>query len=77
MAAEAKYQYRVTLAELCQAIAEGRLPYTVSDGHYEVRAADVRRLRRPGRGRLALPSATDIPTELLDCPEMGQLDCSA
>ncbi|HEX6800738.1 MAG TPA: hypothetical protein VF116_23700 [Ktedonobacterales bacterium] len=79
MAAEGKYESQMTLAELSQAIEEGRLPYSICDGHYEVRAADVRRLHRPGRGslRFALPDPAEIPAELLDCPDMGQLDFSA
>lgn len=49
----------MTLAELCEAIGDGRLSYSVSDdGQYEIRASDVRRL---GRGRpqmtLGLPAA--------------------
>lgn len=37
----------MTLAELCEAIADGRLSYSVSDdGQYEVKAVDVRRLHR-------------------------------
>ncbi|HEU5439320.1 MAG TPA: hypothetical protein VFU88_08530 [Ktedonobacterales bacterium] len=37
----------MTLAELCEAIADGRLSYSVSDdGQYEIRAGDVRRLGR-------------------------------
>ena len=82
MAAEGKYEHRdqMTLAELCQAIEEGRLPYAISDGHYEVRAADLRRLRTLGRGRgslrFALPERDEIPAELLDCPDMSQLDFS-
>lgn len=36
----------LTLADLCAAIAAGRVPYTVRDGRCELRAADVRRVRR-------------------------------
>ncbi len=79
MAAEGKYkrERRMTLAELCQAIEEGGLPYSIRDGHYEVRAADVRRLRSLDRTRFALPSLTDIPTELLGGLDQGQLHYSA
>lgn len=80
MAAKGKYEPQMTLAELCQAIEERRLPYTISDGHYEVRATDLRRLgrlRQPSRTHFALPDLDEIPAELLDCPEMGHLDFSA
>lgn len=70
MAAEGKAERQMTYAELCQAIEEGRLSYTIRDGHYEVRAADVR------RPRLALPDLTDIPAQLLGLPELGQPDFS-
>ena len=77
MAAEGKYQQQMTLAELCQAIEEGRVPYTIGDGHYQVRASDLRRMRNLGRFRLALPVPPEIPAELLDSPDMGQLHFSA
>ena len=77
MAAEGKYESRMTLAELCWAIEEGHLPSTVSDGHYEVRAADLRRLRTLGRLHVALPDLDEVPAELLDCPDMSHLDFSA
>lgn len=77
MAAEGKYEQQMTLAELCQAIEERRLPYTLRDGHYEVRAVDLRRQRSRSRSRLALPDLDEIPAELLDCPDLGQLGFSA
>lgn len=80
MSAEGKYDRQMTLAELCLAIEEGHLPYTVSDGCYEVRAADARRPRSLGRVRPGLaprPLLDEIPAELLDAPDMGQLDCGA
>jgi hypothetical protein len=47
----------MTLAELCEAIADGRLSYAMSeDGQYEIRASDVRRL---GRGQPEMP--LDLP----------------
>lgn len=77
MAAEGKYEHQMTLAELCGAIEEGSLPYILSDGEYEVRAADVRRLRSLGRPRLTLPDPAEMPAGLLDQPGMGQLDFGA
>jgi hypothetical protein len=73
MVAEGKHQRQLTLAELCQAIADGKIPYTMSDGHYELHAADVRRLTRP---RVAPCAPDDIPTELLHDPAGQQLDAS-
>lgn len=85
MAAEGKNQHSITLGELCQAIEAGRVPYTISNGHYVVRAADVRHLRRFGLGAslgqidLALPLATagDMPAGLLDGLDSDHLDFSA
>lgn len=36
---------KLTLAELCAAIAEGRVSYTLHDGCYRVTRRDVSRLR--------------------------------
>jgi hypothetical protein len=45
-AAEDATQDAITVGELCEAIASGRLSATVRDGHYEVTIGDVRRLGR-------------------------------
>lgn len=74
MATDGKYEHQMTYAELCLAIEEGRLPYTLDEGDYAVRAADLRRLRPHLHS--ALPAALDIPVELLDQPDAGQLDFS-
>lgn len=44
MAEDARNEASLTLAELCQAIAEGRVGYTVRDGCYQVKRTDARRL---------------------------------
>jgi hypothetical protein len=62
----------LTVAELCAAIAERRVPATTRDGQVEVRARDLRRLGYEayvGR-RLTLP-----PRETL--PPRDHLDCSS
>lgn len=45
MAEDTRADTRLTLAELCAAIAEGRVGYTVRDGCYQVKPTDARRLR--------------------------------
>lgn len=45
MAEDTRADAKLTLAELCEAIAEGRVGYTVHDGCYQVKPTDVRRLR--------------------------------
>lgn len=35
---------KLTLGELCEAIVEGRVDYTVRDGCYQVKPGDARRL---------------------------------
>lgn len=44
MAEDARDEASLTLAELCQAISEGRVGYTVRDGCYQVKRTDARRL---------------------------------
>lgn len=77
MAAEGKCERQMTYGELCRAIEEGRLPYTIRDGHYELRASDARRLEGLGHTCPALPHPTEIPVELLDGLDHGQLHYSA
>jgi len=36
----------VTLGELCEAITSGRVSAVVRDGHYEVKAIEIRGMRR-------------------------------
>lgn len=78
MAAEGKYEreHQMTYADLCRAIEDGRLPFTIRDGHYEVRTSDVRRLRSMDRNCFALPDPTAIPAGLLDGLDQGQLNYS-
>lgn len=45
MATDTRADTCLTLADLCQAIADGRLPYTECNDHYYVRASDARRIR--------------------------------
>lgn len=59
---EHRKKQRLTLADLCQAIEEGQIQYTLNDGQYEVTGSDLRRLREDA----------DLPLELLeplDAPE--------
>lgn len=44
MAEDTRIDARLTFADLCQAIAAGRIDYTVRDGCYLVKHADSRRL---------------------------------
>lgn len=80
MAAEGKTSPNITLADVCQAIADGRVPCTISGGHYEVRAADLRRIFRPEpdlRASRRVRPTSGIPASLLDSPRTGQLDIGA
>jgi hypothetical protein len=45
MAEDTRVETKLTVAELCEAIAEGRVGYTVRDGCYQVKSSDARRLR--------------------------------
>ncbi len=45
MATDTRTDTSMTLAELCQAIADGDLSYALHDDHYYVKANDVRRIR--------------------------------
>ena len=44
----------LTLAEVCEAIAAGRLPAQVADGYYTVTQRALRQLRRQADSRVAL-----------------------
>jgi hypothetical protein len=57
---------RMTLADLCQAIAEGRVPYTVRDGQYQIKRSDLRR----SRARAAQP---DLSADLIAEPRASSL----
>lgn len=45
MATDTRTDTSMTLADLCQAIADGDLSYALHDEHYYVKARDVRRIR--------------------------------
>lgn len=45
MSDDIRKEQQLTLAELCQAIDDGRVDYTLRDGCYQVRPAAARRLR--------------------------------
>lgn len=45
MVEDTRADAKLTLAELCEAIAEGRVGYTLHDGCYQVKPTDARRLR--------------------------------
>lgn len=46
-------QEPVTMGELCEAIMNGRVVAVVRDGHYEVKAVDVRGMRRSAESLMA------------------------
>ena len=48
----------LTIADLCEAIAEHEVPYTLRDGQYQLTGRDLRRLRRA-------QDAADLPLALL------------
>lgn len=51
MATDARATKRLTVAELCQAIEDRDVPFTVRDGHYELSVRELRRLQRDRAGR--------------------------
>lgn len=57
MATDTRTDRFVTLADLCQAIADGNLPYAVRDENYHIKTSDVRRMRaaRPPRHDISSP----------------------
>lgn len=76
MATDTRADTSLTLAELCQAIADGDLPYTVCDEHYLVRASDARRMHSSKSSRRDI-----APRDLLIEPAPGtpslNVGCSA
>jgi len=76
MATDARADKQLTIADLCQAIADDEVSYTLRDGEYEVSGLALRRLRR-ARPALAADHP-DLPVGLLGNPdaaasEMGSL----
>lgn len=63
MATDTRTDTSMTLAELCQAIAEGDLSYALHDDHYYVKANDVRRIRSAKQPTHDMP-----PSDLLVQP---------
>jgi hypothetical protein len=69
MATDTRKDQQLTLADLCEAIADGQLPFTLSDGAYQVSQRELRRLREQGEAR------ETIPMELLaDASQLGEMD---
>jgi hypothetical protein len=73
MATDTRKDQQLTLADLCEAIAEGQVPFTLSDGAYQVShrelRRELRRLRDQGEAR------ETIPVELLaDASQLGEMD---
>jgi hypothetical protein len=48
----------LTMADLCEAIADEKISYTRQDGEYRLTALDLRRMERAG-------DESDVPLELL------------
>lgn len=71
MATDTRKDQQLTLADLCEAIAEGEVPFTLSDGAYQVSRRELRRLRELGEARGI------IPIELLaGAGQLGEMDLS-
>jgi hypothetical protein len=56
----------VTLGELCEAIASGRVSAEVRDGHYEVTAVEIRGMRRTPEVLMSMLEDLREHTALLD-----------
>lgn len=52
----------ITVAELCQALADGAIPAQMEDGMYVVRSMDLKRYVNP---TLRLPITTKVPELVL------------
>jgi hypothetical protein len=65
MATDTRREKSLTLADLCEAIADDRLSYTLRDGEYEVSALDLRRFRRDHR----VSQVAIAPLDYLTAPE--------
>ncbi len=50
MATDTRTTRSLTIGELSEAIADGRISYTVRDDAYEITALDIRRFRRGSGG---------------------------
>ncbi len=71
MATGTRKDQQLTLADLCEAISEGQVPFTLSDGAYQVSRRELRRLREQGEAR------ETIPVELLaDASQLGEMNLS-
>ena len=76
MATDTRADTSLTLADLCQAIARGTLPYALRDDHYYVKASDVRRMRSSKAARhLAPPTAVLVEPDI--DPSSLNVGCSA
>lgn len=62
MATDTRADTSFTLADLCQAIADGNLPYALHDDHYHLKARDVRHIRSTAPSR----SSTSLSDESID-----------
>lgn len=70
MTDDTRKDQQLTLADLCQALEDGRVDYTLRDGCYQVKPTAVRRLR------------LDLDTTMLDIlpgasGEAPGMECSA
>lgn len=76
MATDTRANTSLTLADLCQAIADGSLPYALRDDHYYVKASDVRRMRsmKPSRRPTPPPDVLIEPGIAISSLNVG---CSA
>jgi hypothetical protein len=59
----------LTIADLCEAIAEHEVPYTLRDGQYQLTGRDLRRLRR-AQDDADLPLALLADADLADALDL-------
>jgi hypothetical protein len=69
MATDTRKDESLTLADLSQAIADGRLSYALRNGEYEVSALDLRRFRRGQRVSRVAIASLDSLVDSLASPE--------
>lgn len=76
MATDTRADTSLTLADLCQAIADGNLPFALRDDHYYIKASDVRHIRPTGPSRRDTPPPDGLLSLSIDMSSLN-VGCSA
>ena len=77
MASDTRTDGRLTIADLCRALVENRIPHTLRDGSYQLSHRDLRRLAVAHTEHAANAldaTAHDFPLDLLADPYLSAAD---